>query len=75
MDKPEEPIYNDWVGRKVTLWLASNRRPYIVRVMEVGTNGKATKFKATRRQESLGKRGFIKEGDEWVIVEHQVCRN
>lgn len=75
MDEKEKPIHNDWVGRKITLWLASNRRPYIVRVMEVGPDGKATKFRATRRQESLGKRGFIKEGDEWVIQDWQVCRN
>jgi len=72
----EKPQYNDWVGRKVTLWLSSNKkRPYTVRVMEVGPDRRATKFRATRRQESLGKRGFIKEGDQWVIQDWQVCGN
>lgn len=75
MEQKEEPSYNDWIGRRVTLWLSSSKRPYTVRVMEVGPGGRATKFKATRRQESLGKRGFVKEGDQWVIMDWQVCRN
>jgi len=65
----------DWIGRRVRLWLASSRRPYIVKVMEVGPDGRATKFRATRRQESLDKKGLIKEGDQWIIQDWQVCRN
>lgn len=75
MEQKDKPSYNDWIGKKVALCLSSSKRPYIVKVMEVGPDGRATKFKATRRQESLGKRGFIKEGDQWVIQDWQICRN
>lgn len=75
MEQKEKPKYNDWVGRRIRLWLDSGKHYYIVKVMEVGPDGRATKFRATRRQESLGKKGFVKEGDQWVILEWQVCRN
>lgn len=71
----KEPEYKDWVGKKINLLLASSRRPIICKIMEVSPGGRATKFKAYRRREALGKLGFIQEGDQWVIQDWQVCRN
>lgn len=38
-------------------------------------DGRATKFRAYRRREALGKLGFILEGDQWVIQDWQITRN
>lgn len=74
--KSKEAVYNDYVGKKINLWLASTRRPVVVIITEVDPKEKrATKFRAYRRSDSLGKLGFIKEGDQWIIQEWQICRN
>lgn len=65
----------DYIGRKINLFLASTRRPIVCKVAEIGPDGRATKFKAYRRRDALGKLGFIQEGDQWIIQDWQICRN
>lgn len=74
MEKKKEK-YDDWVGRKIHLWLASSRRPIICIVTEVNEEKRGIKFRAYRRRPALANLGFIQEGDQWIIQEWAVCRN
>jgi len=69
-------IFHDYIGKKVWMHLASARRPIKVEVIEIDCiERRATKFRAVYRRDSLGKIGFLKEKDQWVIGDHQICRN
>lgn len=66
----------DFIGKRISMFLAAFRRPIRVEIIRIDPQiRRGTKFRAIYRRNSLGKIGFIQEGDQLVISDLQICRN
>lgn len=64
------------IGEKITLCVGKPTKKVRVIVLKLNKEtGMPSKLKAVRKSESLGKLGFVLEGDEWVHSECHICRN
>lgn len=72
MEQEEE----DFIGKRVSMWMGSDPRPVRVEVIRIDhETRRAIKFRAVYRRDGLGKIGFMQEGDQWVIGDIHICRN
>jgi len=66
----------DYIGKRVNMFLESSPRAVRVEIIKIDPETRrGTKFRAVYRRNSLGKIGFIQEGDQWVINDIHICRN
>lgn len=64
------------VGEQIILCIGEPEKKIKVIILELNREtGMPAKLKAVRKRESLGKLGFVLEGEDWVHSEYQISRN
>jgi hypothetical protein len=64
------------IGEEITLCIGNPEQKVPVVILQLNKEtGMPAKLKAIRKSESLGKLGFILEGDDWIHSEYQISRN
>jgi len=70
----ERPL--DYIGKRVNIWTADDSTYVEAEIIEINPEtGMGSKFRAINGSEDLGKLGYIKEGEDWVIGEYFFCMN